>query len=171
MGGLYFSFDVTFCQISVWIIASLYISFYDGGSSKLSASTIYSFLGALLALWLATAFLFFYKIKRKYWSTFYSLETGGQTARAFFLENDDDEKKIAIFKRSPVLWKSIEGQVKAWTLAKWSEWEEQKPQWFTEAFKERVPDEMIPKSALYKLHKKAKGGQRKRSSAALVSAK
>ena len=170
MGGAYFCFDVVANQISCWVAASLYISF-SVGPSKLSASTIYTFLGALLALWLASTFAFFYKIKRKYWSTFYSLETGGQNARAYFLDNDDDGAKSIIFKRSPVLWSQIEGQVKAWTLAKWSEWEEQKPEWFTEAFKESVPDEMIPKSALKEMNKKAKGGNRRRSSAALVSAK
>ena len=46
------------------------------------------------------------------------------------------------------------------------------PEWFTEAFKERgVPDAMIPKIALDKLNRKSKGGKRRRSDAALVSAK
>ena len=102
-------------------------------------------------------------IKRKYWSTFYSLETGGQNARAYFLENDDDEKKSLIFKRSPVLWAQIKGQVKEWTLAKWSTWEEEKPDFFTAGFQASVPNAMIPVHILNKL-KHASGGQRKGSS-------
>ena len=168
LGGAYYCFDVVVNQISCWVSASLFIDNFEG-DSKLDGSTIFLFLGVLLSLWLSSAFLFFYKIKREYWTTFYSLETGGQNARAYFLENDDDGKKSLIFKRSRALWKEIEGEVKAWTLSKWSEWEEKKPEWFTDNFKESVPDEMIPQNELNTLNRNAKGGKRRRS--ALVSLK
>ena len=58
----------------------------------------------------------------------------------------------------------IERKVQDWTLANWRKWEVEKPDWFTEHFKECVPDHFIPKTALEGLHKKA-GGERRRSSA------
>ena len=114
--------------------------------------------------WLLSAFFFFYKIKRKYWATFYSTKTGCQQAMSYFLEHKDDATKSLVFGDHTDLWKEIEHEVADWTLANWSKWEEEKPEWFTEAFKESVPDHMIPKVVLEALHKKA-GGERRRSSA------
>ena len=69
-----------------------------------------------------------------------------------------------VFRKHTDLWKKIEHEVEEWTLANWHKWEKEKPEWFTEHFKESVPDHMIPKTALEGLHKKA-GGERRRSSA------
>ena len=177
MGGLYFSINVLLSQSGCWLAAFLYSSYYvgtaihaneDGTSTvnalKIDEATIYSVLGALLGTWLLSVFLFFYKIKRKYWATFYSLRTGCQQAMSFFLDHDDDSIKSFIFSRHTDLWKKIEREVQEWTLANWHKWELEKPAWFTEHFKERVPDHMIPKMSLAELHKKA-GGERRRSSA------
>ena len=51
----------------------------------------------------------------------------------------------------------IEGQVQAHMLEKWDEWERTQPVWFDEAFKARVPDNMIPEKALAKLTSKHGG--------------
>ena len=111
-------------------------------SLKLDDATIYAFLGALLCMWLLSAFLFFFKIKRKYWVTFYSTRTGCQQAMSIFLENGNDASA-------------------EWTLANWHKWERKKerPAWFTDAFKESVPNHLIPKVALEELNKKAGGGE------------
>ena len=72
-----------------------------------------------------------------------------------------------IFTTNVDLWRDIARDVRAWTLANWSRWESEKPEWFTAAFKERVPDDMIPKEALAELNKTA-GGSRRRSSMGLL---
>jgi hypothetical protein len=153
-------------QISCWVCADLYQSYYDS-ISKISGTTIYSFLGAILASWLISTFLFFYKIKRQYWSTFYSLVSGRQNTMSYFLDNDDDATKRLVFDDSPDLWTEIRDKVKEWTLSRWNVWEAEKPSWFTEAFKESVPDEFIPKVVLEKMNQMA-GGKRRRSSAGLA---
>ena len=154
-------------QASCWVSASLYIS-YSAASNKIGASVIYIFLGTLLALWLVSTFFFFYKIKRRYWSTFYSLQTGRQNTLSYFLDNADDVTRSLVFADNPDLWKDIREQVKAWTLSKWAEWEKEKPEWFTEAFKASIPDDFIPKVALEDLNKKGAGGKRRRSSAGFI---
>ena len=96
-------------------------------------------------------FLFFYKIKRKYWATFYSTRTGCQQTMSYFLEHKDDATKSLVFGDHTDLWKKIENEVQEWTLTNWSKWEEEKPEWFTEHFKESVPGHMIPKLSLEEL--------------------
>ena len=128
-------------------------------SLKLDDTTIYSVLGALLGTWLLSVFLFFFKMKPKYWVTFYSTRTGCQQAMSIFLENGNDASRSLIFRKHTDLWKKIERDVKEWTFANWSKWEEEKPEWFTDAFKESVPNHMIPKVALEELNKKAGGGE------------
>ena len=177
LGGLYFSTNVILSQAGCWVAAALYISYYFGTATrtnddgtttvyslKIDVAAIYSVLGALLGTWLLSAFLFFFKIKPAYWSTFYSTRTGCQQAMSYFLDYDDDATKSIVFGNHPVLWKKIEHEVKEWTLANWSQWEVEKPEWFSKHFKEIVPDRFIPKTALERLHKEA-GGERRRSSA------
>ncbi len=169
LGGAYYCFSIFSNHLSCWIAASLYTSYMQHGP-EIGASTIYAFLGALLALWLMSALLFFSKIKRSHWSTFYSTRTGRENTMSYFIENDDDMTKSKIFVDSIDLWRDIEGEVKEWTLSRWCEWEKEKPEWFTEGFKERVPDSMIPKSVLEELNRKSAGGKRRRSSVGLSSA-
>ncbi len=86
---------------------------------------------------------------------------------AYFLDNANDVARKQIFRRSQDLWSDIRDDVKSWTLKNWNAWVENPPDWFSDAFKESVPDDMIPKSALDELNKKA-GGVRRRSSAGFV---
>ena len=176
MGGVYYSTNVTLSQAGCWAAAALYSSYYFGtatranddgtttaSSLKLDDATIYAVLGALIGTWLLSVFLFFFKIKRAYWPTFYSTRTGCQQAMSSFLKNDDAGKSN-VFSTHPDLWKKIEREVQDWTLANWHKWEVEKPDLFTEHFKQSVPDNFIPKTALEELHKKG-GGERRRSSA------
>ena len=155
LGGVYYSTNVILSQSGCWVAAALYSSYYFGTTTrtnddgtttvhfvKFDDATIYSVLGALFGTWLLSVFLFFLKIKRKYWATFYSMRTGCQHAMLVFLENGNDASA-------------------EWTLANWHKWERKKerPAWFTDAFKESVPNHLIPKVALEELNKKAGGGE------------
>ena len=149
-------------QVSSWVCAFLYLSYYES-AYKIDPSTIYTFLGELhlfLALCLA---LFFRLIKPQYKRTFYSTVTGRQLSISYFVKGVDDASKVVIFGDNVDLWRDIAPDVKAWTLSNWSRWESESPEWFTTAFKESVPDDMILKEALAELNKKA-GGSRRRSS-------
>lgn len=54
-------------------------------------------------------------------------------------------------------WKAIEPQVKLWVLRNFSRWMLEKPEWFTETWKSRLPLDWVPqegKSAIRKSHSK-----------------
>ena len=127
---------------------------------------MYSFLGVLFGLWLISVFLFFDAINRDFWRTFYSTETGSQVAKSYFLFGHDDATRSLIFSDNVALWSSIRSDVKTWTLANWSKWEEEKPDWFTWSFKASVPHDMLPKEVIDELNRMSVGGKQERNSVA-----
>jgi hypothetical protein len=52
--------------------------------------------------------------------------------------------------------------VKSWTVENWERWEEEEPEWFNDAWKAGVDDDMIPPGSLRKMN--AGGSARRRSS-------
>ena len=148
MGGFYFCFNSLLNQLSCWVAAYLYNKYYDG-EEKIPSFLIYSFLAILLVLWSMSLILFFGKINKEYWSTFYSTETGCENAKSYFTSNTDDAKRATIFLRSIDLWNSIEEQVKEWTISNWSKWDEEKPEWFSSRVKSSVPLHLIPAENLF----------------------
>ena len=92
--------------------------------------------------------VFFFIIEKEYWGTFYSFERGKDGALACFRNSDDDKKKArAIFDNSKHYWKSIEEEVRTWVQANWERWEDEKPDWFDDAMRAKVPVEYIPGAA------------------------
>ena len=79
----------------------------------------------------------------QYRNTFLSAETGGQMTRKNFLEGTDVMKAI-IFAKNKSHRKPIEGKVESWVKESWATWEEEKPDWFTDQWKARVPEYMKP---------------------------
>jgi hypothetical protein len=89
--------------------------------------------------------VFFFNIKKKYWGTFVSLQRGKDLKTQLFRDSADDAIKAdTIFNNSKHHWESIEEQVRAWVETNWERWEEEKPEWFDEAIRARVPVEYIP---------------------------
>jgi hypothetical protein len=56
---------------------------------------------------------------------------------------------------------SIREEVRTWTLENWESWEEEMPDWFTEGWRTRVSDDMIPDESLRRM--RGMGGGRRRS--------
>ncbi|GMI34265.1 hypothetical protein TeGR_g4017 [Tetraparma gracilis] len=104
-----------------------------------SAASLAAFLGILLLM------------KSKYRGSFLSIETGAQSVQNSFIFSDSDEAKHAIFSRQKRLWAPIRGEVQAWVHLNWQEWEAYKPEWFTDAWKLSLPDDIVPSSARTKL--------------------
>ena len=50
------------------------------------------------------------------------------------------------------MWLSIRDDVKTWTLENWERWEEEKPEFFNDAWKANVDDDMIPPASLRRLN-------------------
>jgi hypothetical protein len=88
--------------------------------------------------------MFFFIIEKKYWSTFFSIQTGKELTIRGFREGKDDGVKAAHMAMSKHHWGSIEDEVKAWVEANWKRWEEEEQDWFGDAMRARVPVEYIP---------------------------
>jgi hypothetical protein len=87
--------------------------------------------------------VFFLNIEKKYWHTFWSILKGKEYGMAFFLAGESDTTKFKVFTRSRHQWVSIEGEIKKWVKLNWAKWEEEKPDWFTDVMKAKVPVEFI----------------------------
>jgi hypothetical protein len=72
------------------------------------------------------------------------LQRGKDLTVKNFQEGSDAVKAKYTFKYSKHHWKVIEEEVKAWVDANWDRWEEEKPNWFDDAMRAKVPVEYIP---------------------------
>ena len=101
-------------------------------------------------------------MKKHYRSTFWSMETGNEWIQAFFLQGGSDDIKKNVLKYNSAKWKAIEPQVKEWVREGWMGWERDKPDWFTNNWKARVPADWVPKEGKAG-HERAKESVRRRS--------
>jgi hypothetical protein len=165
LGGIYFSFNLLMTQVSVFVCVYLYHAHY-AGENELDETLTSAVTAGLFALWFAIfVFLIFCVIVPEYRKTFWSFQTGRQMCQSYFLENEgDDATKAIIFATHAAHWKNLEVEVKAWTMANWARWEEEKPEWFDLALKASIPDEYIPIAAIEAL---GGVGRERRGSASL----
>jgi hypothetical protein len=84
-------------------------------------------------------------MKKKFKSTFWSMETGNEWIQAFFIHGGSDDVKKNILKFNRGKWKSIAPQVKEWVKEGWMAWERDKPVWFDDNVKARLPADWVPK--------------------------
>ncbi|GMI18937.1 hypothetical protein TeGR_g730 [Tetraparma gracilis] len=81
----------------------------------------------------------------QYRFTFFDPTSGRQYVQRKFTDGDTDERKATIFKTNVVLWKEDIGEeVETWVKERWWAWVEEKPFWFTESLKERIPIDWVP---------------------------
>ena len=89
--------------------------------------------------------MFLSLMRKKYHSTFYSMETGTEWIQSVVILGENDRIKQEIFGCNLAKWKAIEPQVKEWVGDGWMGWERDKPDWFTDNWKARVPVDWVPK--------------------------
>jgi hypothetical protein len=115
-------------------------------------STAWIMVGALSGAW-ALFFVAFLKLMNsRHRATFFTTQTGGEWARSLFLEGERDITKIIPIGFNKKRWLPIRDDVKAWTLENWERWEEEKPTWFTDAWKRNLDDDMIPAESLRRMN-------------------
>ena len=183
MGGCYFSFDMvrmrpiapaltpvnTLTCVARSQIIALAASFVatrvyyasDPAQPVMEESRAWTIVGSLSAGWLTLFLSFLLLMKRNYVSTFFSTQSGHAWVQSYFVSGKTDEVKKSIFEFNKKQWASIQDDVKAWTLENWERWEEEKPEWFNDAWKSFLDDDMIPPTFLQKM---GGAGSRRRSS-------
>jgi hypothetical protein len=139
-----------------------YASLEDGNGGVVDRTTAWMMVGSLSSAWALNFAAFLLFMKKSYLSTFFSLQTGHAWVKAMFLECTDDRQKIRTLRKNKKQWLSIRPDVKAWTLENWERWEEERPEWFNDAWKAGVDDDMIPPASLRALS--GVGSERRRSS-------
>jgi hypothetical protein len=170
LGGAYFCFNLASSITSVPVITHLYLehaTVEDDDAEKLDAQGLWTFSIGIVVMWAAVFGYFLWGVVvPKYRMTFCSMQTGRERSESTFLDNEEDELRIAIFRKNVVLWSRIKEDVTAWTVGSWETWDREKPEWFTKKVISRVPDEFIPPRFLTKL-----GSKRKRRGSAAGSVK
>ena len=62
----------------------------------------------------------------------------------FSLKGAEDSVKRITLTHNQKKWRPIRNEVKEWVLGNWYEWVEEKPLWFTEAWVNNLPADMVP---------------------------
>jgi hypothetical protein len=163
--GAYFLFNQVTTFGSVFLAVWL---FSGSNSTALNTNFLWTCAGSLIASWLVFYGLLMSKLKKTYYPSFYSPKTGCQMIKEEFTMGKDDETKFVIFDTHQATWKSIAGDVKAWSHANWGRWTEENSAWFTDEAISRVPDAYIPDEARQALNAAAVNGKRRRSSVGLA---
>jgi hypothetical protein len=140
VGGAYWLFGLLLTMGSLPV--SIYIAspHVDAKAIDIASSIANDFI-SITTLCFA---VFFWNIEKKYWHTFWSTQRSKDMSMAYFLEGESDAIKFEVFKRSKHHWVSIEGEIKNWIELNWAIWEEEKPEWFTDVMKAKVPVDFIP---------------------------
>jgi hypothetical protein len=84
-------------------------------------------------------------MKKNYRSTFWSMETGNEWVQSYFIPGWGDSNKKNVVSLNKAKWKAIEPQVKEWVGEGWMGWERDKPDWFTDNWKSKVPADWVPR--------------------------
>jgi hypothetical protein len=163
MGGIYWSINMIVAIAAPFAAVAFYFAKTAPAAAVLAKKTAWRVVGSLSGSWLVFFLLFLFLMKKKYRRTFFSWETGFEWAQNFFLKGETDDVKSAVLGCNRKQWKAIEGDVKAWVLDGWDEWEETTPGFFTDVFKSSLDDDWLSAAELRK-QKVAGGGQRRRSS-------
>jgi hypothetical protein len=108
-------------------------------------SDAWKLLGALTGLWICAFAVFLRFMKKEIRNTFWSMETGTEMMQSAFLLGENDSIKSMLLDNNRTKWKEIEPQVKEWVETGWLRWERDKPEWFDDNWKSKVPEEWVPR--------------------------
>ena len=135
----------------------------DTAEPVMEEGQAWTIVGSLSAGWMCVFAAFLLLMKRPYLGTFFSFQSGHAWAKENFITGDTDELKAWTLGCNKKQWMSIRPDVKAWTMENWERWEDEKPPFFTDAWKASVDDDMIPPANLRKLMKGGASSRRRSS--------
>jgi hypothetical protein len=101
-------------------------------------------------------------MQKKYRSTFWSMETGNEWVQLYFIQGGSDDIKMNVLTKNKAKWKAIRPQVRDWVKTGWISWEQDKPEWFNDNWKARMPADWVPTEGK-KEHERARRSVRERS--------
>jgi hypothetical protein len=138
LGGIYWSCSMFCAIIAPFAVLEFYFANVDASDHVMDEESAWLLVGSMSSAWAATFGLFLRLIKKKYFRTFFSLERGCDWAMNKFLHSDLDSDKKFMITVNKNLWKPLAEEAKKWVHDNWDTWEEEQPEWFTEAWKKRL---------------------------------
>jgi hypothetical protein len=163
LGGIYWTGNMLLAVLSPIAVVTFYYANAEPLHHVLEEKTAWLMVRSLCGAWLVFFLLFLKLMKKEYRTTFLSLETGNDWAMSFFLKGDTDVKRVKPLRLNKNKWKKIRPDVRDFVVENWERWEEEKPDWFTEVWKSRIPDDWLSAAELRR-QRVVGGGQRRRSS-------
>jgi hypothetical protein len=146
LGGLGWFVSMALNQVECFLAGWLYSRYYKG-SSKFESTVLYTFLASLATLWVVAFVAFLLSIERSHVHTFFSLETGATFCQRDFTDNEgNDALRCQILGYNERLWRPMRVKVAEWVETNWPVWKRDQPPWFTQAWVDSIPDDMLPKS-------------------------
>jgi hypothetical protein len=144
IGGFYFTVNNVMGFVFCFAAIKIFFASDVSEASRLNEGIALKALFGLLAFWALNAALGVSMMKKENRKTFVSLETGCEWAQKFFLEGETDKAKSNTVWLNKNKWEPIKEPVKEWVQENWWTWKEETPDWFTDAWIAKVPDDFIP---------------------------
>jgi len=148
VGGLMWSLNMCFATL---ILPNVCLAIYfedrkeTGEGVFVEENKAYLYANMASGCWLICFAVVVSLMDRKYWRTFIDFTSGADFfCDTYFRQGEDDAQRSAILNCNQNIWNRVEDDVKEWVKAGWWTWEEEKPSWFTEAWKKRVPEGWVP---------------------------
>ena len=145
LGGLYWTVNTFLALLASFV--SVFVYYADTGeevgSFEIEERVAWTLVGSLSGAWAFVFALFLLLMKKGYRRTFFSLKSGKQRTKDFFLKGADDGQKSAVLACNKKQWRAIREEVKEWVLVNWWRWEEEKPEWYSDSWRSQVPKEWI----------------------------
>jgi hypothetical protein len=166
LGGIYWTINLVVAVLIAFGSVPFYFAYANTEEDVkgLDKWTTEAIMSAMCSAFILTFAYFVYQMDPKYRRTFSVVETGCQWVQNYFLKGETDEVRAEIVMCNYNMWKSIRPEVVEWFHENWGKWADEKPKWFTGAFKKRLDDDLLPKAVLRALKEKYGEGGRRRSS-------
>jgi hypothetical protein len=142
LGGVMWLWSMFMALVAPWAAVPVYFERNEG--RILDRSGAYRLLAILTASWIILFAVFIKLMRKRYRSTFWSTETGNEWVQTYFLHGASEDVKKNVLTKNKAKWKPIEPQVKEWVREGWLRWEREKPDWFTDQWKAKVPVDWVP---------------------------
>jgi hypothetical protein len=144
MGGLYFTVNSVMGFVFCFVALQVYFADDAGAEGRIKEADAMDAFYKIFGFWALTAALGISIMKREFWGTFVSLETGNDWAQNKLLRGKDDFERSDMFTINRKKWERVSGEAKEWVQDNWFKWKEEEPEWFDDAWIAKVPDDFIP---------------------------
>jgi hypothetical protein len=144
LGGIYFTVNSVMSFVFCFAAIKIFFASDAGKAGILNEDFATKVFFALFGFFALNAALGVSIMKKDFRRTFLSLETGCEWAQKFFLEGKENHVKSKTARLNEKKWEPIKATVKEWVHENWWTWKEENPDWFTDAWIAKIPDDFIP---------------------------